>query len=293
MIKKLAATTPFEVSALTESFVKLTAFGMQPTEAQMRSLSDVTANLGGGTEALSGITLALGQAWTKGKLQGQEIMQLAERGVPVWDALAKATGRNVPELTRMSEAGLLGRDVISKLIDELGRMNTGASDKLMNTYAGAVSNAKDALAKVSRSGLTVGGAGFSDAQDTKPAGRVERMKDTGELPRKSQSHCRRLYRCCQRRGAGRQGDCLPWARVAQAERNHGGYEDCVMESKPVCDGRSGCFIGGGRCDAGHRVSRHGRATRCGRRGWHARCGCVAAAAQSDGHRPGDRRDRAG
>ena len=187
MIKKLAATTPFEVTALTESFVKLTAFGMQPTEAQMRSLSDVAANLGGGTETLSGVTLALGQAWTKSKLQGQEIMQLAERGVPVWDALARATGRSVPELNRMSEAGLLGRDVISKLIDELGRMNAGASDKLMNTYAGAVSNAKDALAEffdmVSRSGVL----DFLTGKVQELLAEFDRMKASGELEAKAKA----------------------------------------------------------------------------------------------------------
>lgn len=181
MIKRLAATTPFEVTALTESFVKLTAFGMQPTEEQMRALSDVAANLGGGTEVLTGVTLALGQAWTKGKLQGEEIMQLAERGVPVWDALARATGRTVPELQAMSEAGTLGRDVISSLITELGRMNAGASDKLMNTYAGAVSNAKDALAEffdmVSRSGLLE----FLTQKVQELLAEFDRMKQSGEL----------------------------------------------------------------------------------------------------------------
>ena len=133
MLKNLAASTPFEVAGLTESYIKLTAFGLKPTEDQMRSLVNIASNLGGGTEVLSGVTLALGQAWTKTKLQGEEILQLAERGVPVWDALARATGRTVPELQRMSEAGLLGRDVISKLIDELGRMNEGASKALMRT----------------------------------------------------------------------------------------------------------------------------------------------------------------
>ena len=187
MIKNLAASTPFEVTGLTESFVKLTAMGMQPTEAQMRSLSDVAANLGGGTEVLAGVTTALGQAWAKGKLQGEEIMQLAERGVPVWDALAKATGRSVPELQRMSEAGTLGRDVITKLIDELGRMNAGASDKLMNTYAGAVSNAKDALAEfydmVAKSGVLE----FLTGKLKELLAEFDRMKQTGELEAKAKA----------------------------------------------------------------------------------------------------------
>jgi tape measure domain-containing protein len=187
MIKRLAAETPFEVAGLTESFVKLTAFGMQPSEAQMRSLSDVAANLGGGTEILSRVTLALGQAWTKSKLQGQEIMQLAEAGVPVWDALAHATGRSVPELNRMSEAGLLGRDVISKLIDELGRMNEGASVKLMNTYAGSISNVKDAMAEffdlVSRSGVL----DYLTGKVKELLAEFDRMKQSGELEAKAKA----------------------------------------------------------------------------------------------------------
>lgn len=185
MIKKLAAETPFDVAGLTESFVKLTAFGMKPTEAQMRSIADVTANLGGGTETLAGVTLALGQAWTKSKLQGEEILQLAERGVPVWDALAKATGRTVPELQRMSEAGQLGRDVITKLIDELGRMNAGASDKLMNTYAGAVANAKDALAEFFDMIAKAGVLDWLTGKIRELLAEFDRMKQTGELQKKA------------------------------------------------------------------------------------------------------------
>lgn len=185
MIKKLAAETPFDVAGLTESFVKLTAFGMKPTEAQMRSLSDIAANLGGGTETLSSVTLALGQAWTKTKLQGEEILQLAERGVPVWDALAKATGRTVPELQRMSEAGLLGRDVITKLIDELGRMNAGASDKLMNTYAGAVANAKDALAEFFDMIAKAGVLDWLTGKIRELLAEFDRMKQSGELQKKA------------------------------------------------------------------------------------------------------------
>ena len=185
MLKNLAASTPFEVAGLTESYIKLTAFGLKPTEDQMRSLVNVASNLGGGTETLSGVTLALGQAWAKGKLQGEEIMQLAERGVPIWDALAKATGRTVPELQRMSEAGILGRDVISKLIDELGRMNDGASEALMRTYAGAVANAKDALAEFFD---MIAKSGVLDWLTEKIRGLLaefDRMKQTGELQAKA------------------------------------------------------------------------------------------------------------
>lgn len=185
MLKDLAATTPFDVAGLSDSFITLTSFGLKPTEAQMRSLVDITANLGGGTEKLSGVTLALGQAWTKSKLQGEEILQLAERGVPVWDALARATGRTVPELQRMSEAGQLGRDVIAKLIDELGRMNAGASDKLMQTYAGAVANAKDALAEFFDMVAKAGVLDWLTDKIRSLLDEFDRMKQSGELEQKA------------------------------------------------------------------------------------------------------------
>lgn len=186
MIKDLATSTPFAVSDMAESFIKLTAFGLQPTEKQMRALADVAANLGGGTEVLTGVTLALGQAWTKGKLQGEEILQLAERGVPVWDALSAATGRSVAELQKMSSAGELGRDVIGKLIDELGRMNEGASDELMRTFAGAVSNAKDAVEEFFNMIAEAGALDWLTEKLRELLAEFDRMKETGELQERAQ-----------------------------------------------------------------------------------------------------------
>lgn len=180
-IKQLAITTPFEVSALADSFVKLTAFGMQPTMEQMRALSDTAATLGGGTEALAGVTVALGQAWAKGKLQGEEILQLAERGVPVWDVLAQATGKNAGELQKMAEAGELGRSTILKLIAALGEMNAGASEKLMATFSGAVSNAKDALAEFYDMVAKAGVLEYLTGQLQDLLAEFERMKQSGEL----------------------------------------------------------------------------------------------------------------
>ena len=180
-IKALAISTPFEVSALAESFVKLTAFGLEPSMEQMRALADTAATLGGGTEQLAGVTLALGQAWAKGKLQGDEILQLAERGVPVWDVLAQATGKNTAELQKMSEAGELGRGTILKLIDALGKMNAGASEQMMATFSGAVSNAKDALAEFYDMIAQAGVLDFLTTQLQDLLAEFDRMKQTGEL----------------------------------------------------------------------------------------------------------------
>jgi tape measure domain-containing protein len=181
MIKELARSTPFEVRDLTEAFAKLTSFGLKPTQEQMQTLADSAAVAGGGSEKLTGITLALGQAWAKGKLQGEEILQLVERGIPVWDLLAKATGKSVTELQELSSAGALGRDVIQKLFAAMGEANAGASVRLMDTFNGAISNTKDALAEfydlIARSGALE----YLTQQLQNALAEFDRLKDSGEL----------------------------------------------------------------------------------------------------------------
>ena len=115
-IKQFSKDTPFEVDQVGNSFARLKAFGLDPMDGTMQAVADTAAKMGGGFETMDRISLALGQAWTKTKLQGGEILQLIEAGVPVWDMLAKVTGKTAAELSKMSEKGEIGRDVMKRLI---------------------------------------------------------------------------------------------------------------------------------------------------------------------------------
>ncbi|GAB3305623.1 tape measure protein [Luteimonas notoginsengisoli] len=117
---------------------RLMSFGLDPLNGSMQALVDQNAAVGGSMEDLDGKILALGQAWAKQKLQGEEILQLVERGVPVWDLLQKATGKNVQELQKLSSAGKLGRDTMSSLIAEIGRANSGAATRSLGSLSGLV-----------------------------------------------------------------------------------------------------------------------------------------------------------
>lgn len=142
-IKEFTRRTPFELAQVTEGFVKLKAFGIDPMNGTYEALANQAAALGGDQETLNGIILATGQAWAKQKLQGEEILQLVERGVPVWDLLAKSTGKSVTELQKLSSAGKLGRKEISGLIQEIGKASDGALKGQMSTLNGLVSNVRD------------------------------------------------------------------------------------------------------------------------------------------------------
>lgn len=143
-IKQMAAETPFEVEDLTKAYIKLKNFGIEPTDQVMGAITNQVAKLGGGSAELSGITLALGQAFSKGKLQAEEMNQMIERGVPVMELLKQATGKSSAELLDMAQKGQLHRDVIEQLIIKMGELASGSNAKQMETLNGKISNLSDA-----------------------------------------------------------------------------------------------------------------------------------------------------
>lgn len=142
-IKEFAAKTPADIEGITAGFIRLKAFGIDPMNGSYQAIIDQTSKLGFSQDKMEGIILAVGQAWTKQKLQQEEALQLIERGIPVWDLLSEATGRTAVELQQMASNGELGRREIALLIQEMGASSSGAAADAMKTWTGLVSNLKD------------------------------------------------------------------------------------------------------------------------------------------------------
>ncbi|MGB0218351.1 MAG: tape measure protein [Sinimarinibacterium flocculans] len=142
-VKQFARNTPLQLQDTLDAVIKLKSFGLDPLDGTLQALVDQNERLGGGQERLNGLVLAVGQAWAKQKLQGEEVLQLVERGVPVYDLLQKALGKTTAEIQDLQQKGLLGRDAIKALIDEIGRSAQGAAIDQMRTFNGTVSNLKD------------------------------------------------------------------------------------------------------------------------------------------------------
>jgi len=145
-IKQFAVDTPYSVEQITKSFMQLKNFGLDPMDGTLRKVADATAKYGNGMDSAQRVTLALGQSWARGKLQGQDIMQMIDAGIPVYDLLSNATGKTAGELQKMGEKGQITKDVMRQLIDEMGRSSAGTAEAKMNTMAGAVANMGDAYA---------------------------------------------------------------------------------------------------------------------------------------------------
>ena len=143
-IQQIAKDTPFEIDGLTKSFITLQNYGITPTQQVMDEFTNAAAKLGGSQQTLTTITTQMGQAWAKGKLELGDIRPMIEAGLPVWDLLAKATGKSTVELMDMSSKGELTRGVMEKLQVEMGKWAEGSNARAMETMAGKISNLSDA-----------------------------------------------------------------------------------------------------------------------------------------------------
>lgn len=160
-VEEYAKQVVFSQEQIGESLLRLRNFGFSQADAEtaLPALIDQVSKLGGTYEDLDGIILAVGQAWAKQKLQGEEILQLVERGVPVWDLLAKVTGKSVAEIQKLSEQGKLGQDVIRGLLVEIGKGASGAAAGQLDTYNGLISQLTKGWSALLRE---VGDAGVFD-----------------------------------------------------------------------------------------------------------------------------------
>ncbi len=180
-LKSLARENGQEFTATLDAAKRLKSFGLEPLNGTLQGLIDQNARLGGSQETLQGMILAVGQAWAKQKLQGEEILQLVERGVPVWDLLAKATGKSTVELQKLSEQGKLGRPVIKALLDEIAKGASGAAAANLGTLSGLVQQLRDRVKQFFTDVANAGAVDYFKARISALIAEIDRLAATGKL----------------------------------------------------------------------------------------------------------------
>lgn len=108
-LQDFAAKTPFDVPGVVEAAQQLTAFGFEAKEIipTLTTLGDAAAGLGKGSEGVKLMGYALGQIKAAGTLKTQDVNQLVNAGVSVWQMLAEASGKSVAEIKDMTEKGMI------------------------------------------------------------------------------------------------------------------------------------------------------------------------------------------
>ena len=147
-LQAFAATTPFEFPDLVHAATRMKALGFNANEVvpMLKTVGDAAAALGGGKDAIDGITKALGDMRSKGKVSAEEMQQLAERGIPAWEILAGKIGVSIPEAMKMAEKGALqASTAVPALLAGMNERFGGQMEQMSKTLTGQWSNLKDTL----------------------------------------------------------------------------------------------------------------------------------------------------
>ena len=147
-LRAFAAKTPFQFTDLVQASRRLMAFGFEAKKVvpMLRDIGDAVAAMGGSSDIVDRVTLALGQMSAKGKVSAQEMLQLTEAGIPAWRYMAEAIGVSTAEVQKMSEKGLIPADkAIQAILNGMRQDFGGMMAEQSKTAAGQLSNVVDLL----------------------------------------------------------------------------------------------------------------------------------------------------
>lgn len=151
-MREFAAKTPLTLDNVISGGTMLMSYGVDESNLidTMTKLGDLAS---GNAEKMDRITLAYGQMLAKGKVTGEELMQMTEAGVPLQTALAESIGVTGEEFSKMVSAGKVGIDDLNKAITGLTTGNgkfAGMMEKQSQTMQGMLSTLQDNLSEFMR-----------------------------------------------------------------------------------------------------------------------------------------------
>jgi len=149
-IEEFASRTPYTIEELVDAWIMLKAYGLEPTIETLQIIGDAVSALGGGRDAFEGIVRALGQIATKGKVSAEELLQLAERGIPAYQILAEKLGLSAEQLEKIGNLGIDARVAIEALLEGMKERFGGNMEKMANSWEGLMGRLKSAWQKFLR-----------------------------------------------------------------------------------------------------------------------------------------------
>jgi tape measure domain-containing protein len=136
-ILDFAGKAPYDLNALSDTFVKLRTAGLDPTAGSMQALVDAVAAFGGSNELLHRASVAIQQMGGKGVISMEELRQQLGEAVPdAIQVMASEMHMTVRDLTDMVSRGALDSTTgLTALFEGWSKKHQGAAE----TFAGSMS----------------------------------------------------------------------------------------------------------------------------------------------------------
>lgn len=140
----IAKSAPFEIKAITDSFVKFKSAGLDPTNGSMQALIDAVARFGGDSDTLKRASVAIQQMAGKGVISMEELRQQLGEAVPTaMRSMAEGMGLTMAELTaEVSKGTVESTSALRKMFTMMNFESRGAAKDFMSTWTGITSKLK-------------------------------------------------------------------------------------------------------------------------------------------------------
>lgn len=151
-IKNVAAATPYGAQEISK--VVQLMLGVNQTATESMEIFNMLGDVAQGNAArMNGIAIAYSQIMAAGRANGQDMMQLLNNQVPIWNELAKVTGKSQSELRKMSEQGLLSSELVKKAFQGMtaeGGLFFKGMENGSKTLPGLLSTLSDTVGELGR-----------------------------------------------------------------------------------------------------------------------------------------------
>lgn len=144
-IVAFAAKTPFDLKGVASGAKQLLAYGFQAEEViqSLKMMGDVASGI---SQPIGDLVYLYGTLHTQGVAQLMDIRQLAGRGIPVYEELAKVFKVSTSEVNNLVSAGKVGFPEIQKIFSNMtseGGKFYNLTEKNAASLTGLISNLGD------------------------------------------------------------------------------------------------------------------------------------------------------
>lgn len=141
IIQKFSGESLFTQEEIFNAGKRLLALNVpvKDLEGKLKTIGDIAAGTG---RRIDELVTIYAKVQNQGRVQGDEMLQIAEAGIPIYDILIEQLGVSRIELNKMQEAGLITADIFNKAflsMGEAGGKFFGLVEAQSNTFLGQVS----------------------------------------------------------------------------------------------------------------------------------------------------------
>lgn len=144
-VNEFAARTPFNTDQVLSlsKYMQSVGVAIGQTQSVLSVLTDAAAATGATSENLERIVFALGQMLTKGRVANEEIRQLANANIPIYDILQEELNLTGTQISNIGKYWVDADKAVVAILNGLNKRYQGAADRIAETFTGMLDTIAD------------------------------------------------------------------------------------------------------------------------------------------------------